>query len=305
MGGKHYCLHHPSKYIVAEALATWVANTTDKPLLAAFSTHFHPDHYLSGAALLSQFPETKYYANSRAVALIKNEVQEKVCRSAAATFSILFTDPGMVFWISFWAGALVDGLVVDEAAIPMPYDFTFFTLPGDEDEPIELLSLLVAETIDETMFWIPSNGILIAGDSVYSHTVHLWLADLLSPALTSAWLSTLDFIEHLKPRVIVPGHTVSLDSFGPAIDLQHSRKYLTYFQEEIESKGPDAYTPEEIFNNFNSTFPGLLSGQSQTSQTLLDITAQQFGRSGTRQVYYVDLASYNNTAQLDGWNLGL
>lgn len=62
----------------AEALAAWVANTTDKPLVSAFSTHFHPDHYLSGAAFLAQFPETKYYANSRAVALMKNEVQEKV-----------------------------------------------------------------------------------------------------------------------------------------------------------------------------------------------------------------------------------
>jgi hypothetical protein len=73
----------------AEALAAWVANTTDKPLVAAFSTHFHPDHYLSGAALLAQFPETKYYANSRAVALIKNEAQEKVCRPVAATFPIV------------------------------------------------------------------------------------------------------------------------------------------------------------------------------------------------------------------------
>jgi len=178
-------------------------------------------------------------------------------------------------------------------------------LPGDEDEPIELLSPLVADTIDETLFWIPSNGILIAGDSVYSHTMHLWLADLLSPALTSAWLSTLDFIEHLKPRAIVPGHALSLDSFEPAIDLQHSRTYVTYFQEEIESKGPDAYAPEEILNKFNSTFPGLLSGPSQTSQTLLDITAQQFGRNGTRQVHFVDFASYNDTAQLEGWNLGL
>lgn len=62
----------------ADALAAWVANTTDKPLVAAFSTHFHPDHYLSGAAFLTRFPEAKYYAHSRAVALMKNEAREKV-----------------------------------------------------------------------------------------------------------------------------------------------------------------------------------------------------------------------------------
>lgn len=62
----------------ALALAEWVANTTDKPLVAAFATHFHPDHYLGGAAFFARFPDTKFYANSRAVALIENEVDEKV-----------------------------------------------------------------------------------------------------------------------------------------------------------------------------------------------------------------------------------
>lgn len=62
----------------AEALADWVRNTTDKPLVAAFTTHFHPDHYLSGGALLSRFPEAKYYANSKAAAEIKKEAAHKV-----------------------------------------------------------------------------------------------------------------------------------------------------------------------------------------------------------------------------------
>lgn len=74
----------------AVALADWVANTTDKPLVAAFSTHFHPDHYLSGAAFLARFPETKLYANSKAVALIKNEVEQKVGFSARGFFFVVY-----------------------------------------------------------------------------------------------------------------------------------------------------------------------------------------------------------------------
>ncbi|KAF5254497.1 hypothetical protein FANTH_755 [Fusarium anthophilum] len=163
-------------------LADWVAKTTDKPLVAAFASHFHPDHYLSGAAFLAKFPETKFYANSKAVDLVKNDAAER---------------------IKAWKNVLGDDVIVDKATIPTSYDYTFFTLPGDYSSPIYLLSLLAGDTVDETLFWIPSISTLIAGDSVYSHTLHLWLADQLSPALTDAWLSTLDFIEHLKPKRVI------------------------------------------------------------------------------------------------------
>ncbi|EEU36314.1 uncharacterized protein NECHADRAFT_7484, partial [Fusarium vanettenii 77-13-4] len=196
----------------AVALADWLANTTDKPLVAAFSTHFHPDHYLSGAAFLARFPETKLYANSRAVALIENEVKQK---------------------IATWKGILGPDAVADKAVIPIPYDFTFFTLPGDESTTIHLISPLVADTIDETLFWIPSISTFIAGDAVYSHTVHLWLADLLSPTLSEAWLSTLHFVESLSPKRIILGHSLTLKGFGPKVDLKHSSDYVKFFKDEI------------------------------------------------------------------------
>lgn len=62
----------------AKILADWVRNTTDKPLVAAFTTHFHADHYLSGGAFLSQFPDTKYYANSKTVTEIQVEANKRV-----------------------------------------------------------------------------------------------------------------------------------------------------------------------------------------------------------------------------------
>lgn len=88
----------------AVALADWVANTTDKPLVAAFSTHFHPDHYLSGAAFLARFPETKFYANSRAVALIENEVEQKVIQMECPTPHL-----GVVHSLPAWAYRLPPG----------------------------------------------------------------------------------------------------------------------------------------------------------------------------------------------------
>ncbi|KAM0328180.1 hypothetical protein ACHAQA_005587 [Verticillium albo-atrum] len=268
----------------ARILAEWVAKTTDKPLVAAFSTHFHPDHYLSGAAFLAHFPETKFYANSRAVAHIKNEAQDQV---------------------KTWKGVLGNDAVVDTPALPTPYDFTFFALPGNEATPIQLLSPLVGDTIDETLFWIPSISTLIAGDAVYGHTVHLWLADLLSPALTEAWLSTLDFIEHLAPKRIIPGHSLTASGFGPSVDLRHSRRYVRFFQQKIEAKGAGFYTPVQVFDLLNAEFPGLLDvNSSTTSATLLNITAENFGRGGNRLFHHVDLASYDNVTELEGWVAG-
>ncbi|KAM0277197.1 hypothetical protein ACHAQH_005980 [Verticillium albo-atrum] len=113
------------------------------------------------SAFQERLPETKFYANSKVVGLITNDAEER---------------------IKVWKTILGDNAIVDKAAIPIPYDFTLITLPGDEWSPIYLISALVADTIDETLFWIPSISSLIAGDSVYGHTMHMWLVDLLSPA---------------------------------------------------------------------------------------------------------------------------
>lgn len=283
----------------AEALANWISKTTDKPLVAAFSTHSHPDHYLGSAAFLAHFPDTKYYATSEAVKLIKNEASIKVRHWSFQTRYISLL---ILFKAKFWRGILGDDIVVENVTIPTSYDFSFFTLPGDESTPIHLVSPLVGDTIDQTMFWIPSISTLIAGDAVYSHTMHLWLADLLSPSLTEAWLSTLDFIQSLKPQKIIPGHSLT-KKFGSRIDLEHTQKYVTYFKNKIEAKGEDFFTPQQIYKKINSAFPNLLSKTSQTSATLLNITSEQFGRGGQRQIHYVDLASFNNATALEGWRL--
>lgn len=67
----------PLAVSAAEDLADWVKNTTDKPLLAAFTTHNHPDHYLSGKAFLEHFPDAKHYATPETVRGIQNKALNK------------------------------------------------------------------------------------------------------------------------------------------------------------------------------------------------------------------------------------
>ncbi|KAM6485592.1 beta-lactamase-like protein [Trichoderma sp. SZMC 28011] len=264
----------------ANELAAWVRSTTDKPLVAVFTTHFHPDHYLSGGAFLEHFPTAKYYANSRAIEHIKSEAPAQVAR---------------------WQKTLGADNIVSNTSIPTAYDHTFFTLPGNEGEHIELVGLVSGDTVDETLFWIPSTRTLIAGDTVYSHELHIWLADLQTTALTSSWIAGLELIESMKPESIVAGHALSVQGSTAQRNLAYSQSYLKFWQKNIEAKGLDFYTPEQIMDKFNSMFPGLMG--NLVSATLLNITAGQFGKGGTRQYRGIDLPAYNNATYLEAWKI--
>ncbi|KAJ0284824.1 hypothetical protein CBS470a_006647 [Colletotrichum nupharicola] len=218
----------PLAVSAAEDLADWVKNTTDKPLLAAFTTHNHPDHYLSGKAFLEHFPDAKHYATPETT--------------------------------EFWSTAYGPGVIAPVPAIPTAYNFSFFTLPGDEKCPIEILKNVGGDTIDLSAFWIPSSNTLIAGDVVYGHQMHAWLADLLTPALRESWLTTLDFIAGLGPNLVIPGHALSADTFSAIADVNHTREYVSFFQKNIEAKGADFYTPQEISKLIDDAFPGSGAG---------------------------------------------
>ncbi|KAL0941672.1 metallo-beta-lactamase family protein [Colletotrichum truncatum] len=267
----------------AKILADWVKNTTDKPLVAAFTSHGHPDHYLSGKAFLEQFPEAKHYAIPEATHWIQNEALNKT---------------------KDWSAIYGEGIIAPVPAIPTAYNFSFFTLPGDEACPIEIVKPVGGDMMDEAMFWIPSSKTLIAGDVVYSHQMHAWLADLLTPALTQSWLATLDFISGLRPEKVIPGHALSADTFSATKDVEHTRKYVSFFQKNIESKSADFFTPQQISHLIDAAFPGLTNlTSSTTSATLLNITSENFGRGGTREIHYMDLTVFNDTKVLDGWQL--
>ncbi|KAH9883075.1 hypothetical protein J1614_000443 [Plenodomus biglobosus] len=268
----------------ANALAAWVKKSTKKPLVAAFVTHPHADHYLSAAELLKHFPGVPLYANPNAVEHIKNSA-DMMSRN--------------------WTAQLGPEFITQRPIIPQPYKSSMFVLPGNPESPIHLISPLVGDTVDETMFWIPSIQTLIAGDMVWGSSVHIWISDLLTPALTKAWLSGLDFIEKLQANVIIPGHSIGRASFDATRDLRYTKKYIRFYQEKIQAKGLDYYTPPEIYRMIDSAFPGVSDNSiSNTSALILRFSANEFGRGGNRFRHFTDLSAYNDYAKLT-WGLQL
>ncbi|KZL72915.1 metallo-beta-lactamase domain protein [Colletotrichum tofieldiae] len=271
----------------AESLILWVREKTDKYVVALFASHNHPDHYLSARACLDAFPEATFYASPK--------TSEGITIGAPLTVGSIF-----LFNSAYWTSIHGSSEIVQNASVPIPYNFTFFALPGDSEHPIHLIQPLTGDTVDETLFWLPSSRTLITGDTVYGSQMHLFMADMLTPALTASWISTLDLLLGLNPETVIPGHSLSNASFSGAGDLDYTRKYLAFWQCEIESKGADFYTPPELYNLLDERFPGRLNA---TSQFLLNVTAENFGRGGTRFGHFIDFTAFDKREILDGWEL--
>lgn len=144
---------------------------------------------------------------------------------------------------------------------------------------------------------------LIAGDSVYHRSMHPWMADTVTKALSDAWLQTLNFIATLQPTTIVPGHAGSLD-FNAQVDVEHTKSYISFFQTEVLAKGENALTPDEIVVLFDTKFPQEAGETGIISGMFLNNTAGRFGRDSTRLPDIIDLTVYNSTEALKPWQMG-
>ncbi|RUQ47008.1 MBL fold metallo-hydrolase, partial [Corynebacterium pseudodiphtheriticum] len=58
---------------------------------------------------------------------------------------------------------------------------------------------------DRSFVWIPSIKAVVGG-VVVAENIHLWMADTQSAQSHKDWLATLQRIEQLKPRTVIPSH---------------------------------------------------------------------------------------------------
>jgi len=140
----------------AQAVVTWIQTTTNNPLKAVFVTHHHPDHFFSANPVLDAFPSAKFYAAPYVLAGINREYDDKV---------------------KYWP--TVFGNEVPEAPKkPEEFNFSFFMLQGNPDSPVVLLGPLQGDSVDHTLFWMPTERTIICGDAVYGRSTHVWYVEL-------------------------------------------------------------------------------------------------------------------------------
>ncbi|KAJ9610502.1 hypothetical protein H2200_005279 [Cladophialophora chaetospira] len=238
----------------AESVVAFVKSKTSNPVAAVFVTHHHPDHYFSANPILDAFPEAKFYAAPYVRAGIDREYDEKV-----------------VYWPSVFGKENVPAAPQK----PEPYPYTFFLLKGDESSPVCLLGPVQGDSVDHTLFWLPTERTIITGDAVYARSTHAWVEEIETPAILHAWYLTLDFIEALQPVKIVAGHIEAGWELNPKEDLAYMRKYLDLFSSKI-TNSPKRPTVDELYQTFKNAFPQC----EKNLDFFLGHLSNQFGEGG-------------------------
>ena len=187
-----YCTHAARTIgLVEEALG-------DSTLARLVNTHCHSDHVGGNAAVIERFG----------------------CRVTIPAGEA----PG----IDDWARQERWNAYVDQEARPFRYDDVlaagdFFRAGGLDWE----VFAAPGHDMEALMFWEGGNGLLMTGDALWEDGLgFVWPHEGANPFAAAA-LETLDRIERLAPRVILPGHGEPFEDVQRAIARARSR--LTAF----------------------------------------------------------------------------
>lgn len=135
----------------AESVVKWIREKAPtQHLVAVFVTHHHPDHYFSANPILEAHPAAFLYAAPYVCAAIDREYDDKV---------------------AYWPTVLGTEAVPSRPRRPTPYPYSFIRLDG---EVVVLMGPVQGDSVDHTMFWIPSEKTVICGDVVYARSTHVW-----------------------------------------------------------------------------------------------------------------------------------
>src|SRR6267378_6591317 len=197
---------------------------TKKPLSLIYITHEHADHFLGLEVFSEAYPKARIIASAAVVDRINKVYQEKIDR---------------------WKKVFGSGATSHVVAIGK--------LDGNsiqfESSQIEVLKNIQGDTDENTMLWIPGQGILIAGDVVFNN-MHVYTAETDSKA-RGKWLNSLQKIRELKPSVVIPGHSKVGAALDASTALDFTENYLLVFEEELK-KAKDA---DSLINTMKEKFP--------------------------------------------------
>lgn len=197
---------------------------TKKPLSIIYITHEHADHFLGLEVFKEAYPSVRIVANSAVTDRINKVYQEKLDK---------------------WQKILGSGATSRVVAISR-FDANFIEFDGSK---IEVLKNIRGDTDENTMLWIPGQGILIAGDVLFNH-MHVYTAETDSEA-RGKWLNSLRKIRDLKPLVVIPGHSKVGAPLDASTAVDFTENYLLVFEQELK-KAKDA---DSLINAMKQKFP--------------------------------------------------
>ena len=202
----------------AEALADWVA-LHNRNLETIYITHAHFDHFYGLSVLLDRFPSARAIATPKAVEGIQMYLSPPVQRLARRMFP---------------------GQVPTKLVGPEPYEGETFTLEGHE---LRIIEQGRTDCPDSTSLYVPSIGLIVAGDT--------------TPESRQNWIAALDRLAALNPTIVVAGHKKPGAPDSPST-IQDTRRYLQDFDRLLKTATSD----QELFDQMTELYPHWVANQS-------------------------------------------
>jgi glyoxylase-like metal-dependent hydrolase (beta-lactamase superfamily II) len=214
----------------AEALADWIA-LHNRNLETIYITHAHFDHFYGLSVLLDRFPDARAIATPTTV----NAMQ-------------MFLSPPVVQL----ARRMFPGQVATRLVAPEPYERDTFTLEGHE---LRILEEGRTDSVDSTSLYVPSIGLIVAGDVVYNQC-RMYVGDT-TPESRKNWIADLDRLAALNPTMVVAGHKKPGAPDSPSA-IQDTKRYL----EDFDRLQKTATSDQELFDQMTALYPGWVANQS-------------------------------------------
>lgn len=190
----------------AEALVRKI-KASGKKLTTVYISHSDPDYYFGLDVVHAAFPDAKIVATAPTVAAIQASKDGK---------------------LAHWGPILKDN-APQSLVVPEVLAGNSLTLEGRE---IRIVGL-DGPTPSRSFAWIPSLKTVVGGIPV-SNNIHVWIADTQTAASRREWLKTLDRIDALRPRAVVPGHALpgANGKVSYTTGVAFTRGYLKAFEAE-------------------------------------------------------------------------
>lgn len=199
-----------------------------KHLTTIYISHGDPDYYFGLDTLTTAFPDAKVLAPQPVVDHINATVADK---------------------LAFW-GPKMGADKPSKTIVPQVLQGTSLSLEGEQLQVIGL----DGPQPDRSFVWIPSIKAVVGG-VVVSENIHLWMADTQTAKSHTDWLATLQRIESLKPRTVVPGHYLGTPTLESVV---FTAGYIQAFDDEAHK----AKNAAELIAAMKKRYPTLADESS-------------------------------------------
>jgi glyoxylase-like metal-dependent hydrolase (beta-lactamase superfamily II) len=213
----------------ATALADWVEKS-GKKLTTIYATHGHGDHFFGNGILLERFPGARAIATPKVIEIMRKQISPQVMAG---------------LWNKRFPGLIPENIVLPEE------------LEGDtlhlEGQELVVVDVGHTDTDDSTCLYVPSVGLVVAGDLAYND-VHQYFAESLTHQKRMEWIAALHKVEALKPKVVIAGHKREANSDGPNV-IEETRQYIRDFDRLVDKTS----TALELYDAMLSLYPHRLN----------------------------------------------